>query len=280
MKWLYLLPLFLMTLFIQKPIKDEDPITLCGSMKQWADDPAFQAAHLNPLPYTGQQFIGEKIEFPTPDGQKGYGYLIKAKKKSDKYLFVYQEWWGLNEYIKAESDKFYKDLNEEVNVIAVDLYDGKVAADAQEAGKLMGGVDENRLNNIVKGAMNYAGAKAKIANVGWCFGGSWSLKSALLLGKQNVGSVMYYGMPVRDVAQLKTLHSDVLSLFATEQWISKEVIEDFDAKMKEAGKKLAYRIFPGKHAFANPSNPAYDKENAEVAYGMALDYLKARLKVK
>jgi len=69
----------------------------------------------------------------------------------------------------------------------------------------------------------------------------------LIEGAQNIGVVMYYGMPVRDVEKLKTLNSDVLGLFATEQYISKEIIEDFAAKMKEAGKKLDYKIFEGVH---------------------------------
>jgi carboxymethylenebutenolidase len=140
----------------------------------------------------------------------------------------------------------------------------------------MQGVKEDRLESIVKAGVAFAGSKAKIANVGWCFGGSWSLKSALLGGKQTVGSVMYYGMPVRDVEKLKTLNSDVLGLFATEKYISKEVIEDFALKMKEANKQLEYKIFDGVHGFANPSNPKYDEKLATEAYGMALGYLKKR----
>jgi carboxymethylenebutenolidase len=164
-----------------------------------------------------------------------------------------------------------------VNVLALDMYDGKVTTDPKEAGQIMQGVQEARLQGIVKGGVAFAGSKAKIASVGWCFGGGWSLKSALIEGKQNVGCVMYYGMPVRDVEKLKTLNSDVLGLFATEQYISKEVIEDFAAKMKEAGKKLDYKIFNGVHGFANPSNPKYDQALATEAYGMALSYIKKRL---
>ena len=78
-------------------------------------------------------------------------------------------------------------------MIAIDMYDGKVTSNPQEAGGFMRGTDEKRLETIVLGARDFAGKDAKIANVGWCFGGGWSLKSALLLGKQNVGSIIYYG---------------------------------------------------------------------------------------
>ncbi|HLO79353.1 MAG TPA: dienelactone hydrolase family protein [Chitinophagaceae bacterium] len=248
---------------------------LPDDMAVFASDPAFQALHLSPLKIN-YQAKGAMVKFSTPDGTDASGYLIKSKKKSNKWLFVYQEWWGLNDQIKKEADKFYDDLGGNVNVLALDMYDGKSTADPKEAGQFMQSVKQERLESIVKGGLGLAGKKAKIASVGWCFGGGWSLKSALLEGQQNVGCVMYYGMPVREVEKLKTLNSDVLGLFATEQYITKEIIEDFDAKMKEAGKKLEYKIFPGVHGFANPSNPKYDKALASEAYGMALGYLKKK----
>ena len=259
-----------------------DEITMChtgpSEMIAFLDDPKFVAFHPSPVPFDFDP-LGEMTTFPTSDGKKANGYLIKAKKPSNNWLFVYQEWWGLNDNIKAESDKFYTDLGGNVNVIAIDMYDGKVTSNPQEAGQFMQGVKEARLENIVAGARQLAGTKAKIANVGWCFGGSWSLKSALLNGQQNLGSVIYYGMPVRDVEKLKTLNSDVLGLFATEQYISEAVIKEFAANMETAGKKLTYKIFPAVHGFSNPSNPKYDEAASKEAYGMAIAYLREKFKV-
>lgn len=259
------------------------PMPMCHTtptdgMAAFVDDPNFIALHPVPLPLDYAE-MGSSVSFKTPDGKTAGGYLIKAKKKSNKWLFVYQEWWGLNDYIKRQSDTFYNDLGGTVNVIALDMYDGKVTTDRKEAGELMSGAKEDRLESIVKGAVMMAGKKAKIANVGWCFGGGLSLKSAIWGGKQSVGSVMYYGMPVQDVEKLKTLNTDVLGLFATEEYISKKVIEDFAANMKTAGKSLTYKIFPGVHGFANPSNPKYDEAQTKEAYGMALGYLKKKFGV-
>ncbi|MFZ4543551.1 MAG: hypothetical protein ACOYOA_05845 [Saprospiraceae bacterium] len=87
-------------------------------LRQFAFDPTFQAFHQSPLSfqYNGK---GKMIDFKVADGQNANAYYIKAKKKSDKWLFVYQEWWGLNDYIKKQADIFYQDLGENVNVLAI-----------------------------------------------------------------------------------------------------------------------------------------------------------------
>ena len=242
-----------------------------------ASNQEFVGGHDAPLPYTyaGE---GEMVEFKTPDGKTGKGFEIKSAKPSNKYLLVYQEWWGLNDYIKKEAARFAQEMPG-VNVLAVDLYDGQVATTPEEAGKLMQSIKTDRAQAIVKGAQLYAGPKAQLASVGWCFGGGWSLQSALLGGKQTVGCVMYYGMPEKDVAKLKTLNSDVLGLFAEQdKSISPEVVAQFEKNMAAAGKKVTVKEYPAVHAFANPSNPKYDQALAEDAHQRALAYLKARLK--
>ena len=242
-----------------------------------ATEKDFSGGHDAPLPYayTGE---GQMIEFKTSDGQAGHAFEIKSAKPSNKYLFVIHEWWGLNDYIKKEAATYAQELPG-VNVIALDLYDGQVGTTPEEAGKLMQGVKTERATAIIKGAQQYAGPKAQFASIGWCFGGGWSLQSALLGGKQTVGCVMYYGMPEKDVARLKGLNSDVLGLFADQdKWINPEVVKQFEKDMTTAGKKVTVKEYSADHAFANPSNPKYNKELAADAHQKALTYLKARLK--
>jgi carboxymethylenebutenolidase len=248
-------------------------------MQLMASNKAFQRSHKLPKPYHHvSQAGGEMITFATPDGQQANAFFIKAAKPTNYTLFVFQEWWGLNDHIKREAEHFYTTLGN-VNVLAIDMYDGKVATTREDAGKYMGGANPLRLENIIKGAIAYAGPQAKIATVGWCFGGGLSLKASILAGSQAAACVMYYGMPVKDVDQLKTLNTDVLGLFAgKEQWISPKVVAEFEANMKLAGKGIQTKIFDAEHAFANPSNPAYDKAATEEAWNMAINYFKARLK--
>lgn len=252
-----------------------------GNMAKFTTDENFVASHQIPLAYNHYSLVGgEMITFKTNDVTDGNAYLVKSKTKSNKWLFVYQEWWGLNDHIKKQADILYNEMGGNVNVLAIDMYDGKVATTREDAAKYMQGADEKRLENIVTGALTYVGKKAKVASIGWCFGGGWSLKSAILSKKQAIGSVMYYGMPVQDVEKLKTLNCEVLGLFATEEWISKKIIEEFADNMKTANKSLNYKIFEAAHAFANPSNPKFDEKAATEANAMAVKFLKEKFKLK
>jgi carboxymethylenebutenolidase len=248
-------------------------------MQLLASNKTFIKSHALPKPYHHvSKAGGVMVEFKTPDDQMAKGFYIPADKPTEYTLLVFQEWWGLNDHIKREAEHFYSTLGN-VNVLAVDMYDGKVATTREDAAKYMGGANPARLEAIIKGAIAFAGPKAKIATVGWCFGGSLSLKASILAGKQAAACVMYYGMPVKEVEQLKLLQTDVLGLFAgKEQFITPTVVKEFEANMKTAGKGIQTKIFDAQHAFANPSNPAYDKAATEEAWGLAINYFKARLK--
>jgi carboxymethylenebutenolidase len=260
-----------------------DDITLCHSSATekfalFASNKEFNSAHADPLPYVHQSEAGKMVTFKTPDGKDAGGYLLTAKRKSNNWIFVFQEWWGLNDHIKREAEQLYNDLGN-VNVLAIDMYDGKVTASRDEAGKLMGEFKQERGNAIVSGAVAFAGRSAKIGTVGWCFGGGQALQAALTAGKQAAACVMYYGMPEEDLNRLKTLNCDVLNIWPTQdQWINKSVMDKFDANMKAAGKKLTIKSYDADHAFANPSNPKFNKEFTADAYRHTIEFFKARLK--
>ena len=275
---------FLLSLwnYIQPAQKsEEDKIPVChtpaNDMALLASDPAFQRLHPSPLPFT-YVGAGEMVKFATPDGQSASGFLLKSKKPSNKWLLVYQEWWGLNDNIKKEAEKYYDDLKD-VNVLALDMYDGKVATEPSEAGKLMSSANKDRLASIMKGGIAYAGPNAEFASVGWCFGGMLSLQSALLEGQKAKGCVMYYGRPEQDVEKLKTLDTDVIGFFGTQdKGITPESVKQFEENMQKAGKKVTVKMYDAGHGFANPSNPVYNKEATADSYKLALAYLKNKLK--
>jgi carboxymethylenebutenolidase len=240
-----------------------------------AGTPAFAAMHPNPVVVNPENLLGKMMTFDAADGQKANAYFIPAKKKTKKWLIVIQEWWGLNDNIKLEADKYFGALGD-MNVIAVDMYDGKVAATPDSAMKLMRGANMGRMAAIIQGAIKHAGADASIYTVGWCFGGMWSLQTAILAGPQAKGSVMYYGRPESNIEKLKSIQCDVIGFFGNQdQSPSPALVNEFEKNMKEAGKNLSVNRYEANHGFANPSNPSYNPTATADAYAKAIAFLKA-----
>ncbi|MGB1242198.1 MAG: dienelactone hydrolase family protein [Chitinophagales bacterium] len=261
----------------KKSVTCHDTTMVAKDMKDFAKDEDFKNAHelKGDVPFEGK---GEMKEFPSTDGQKGSAYFLKALDGGSDYLFVIHEWWGLNNHIKQEAERLQANLGGNVNVMALDLYDGKVATTREDAGKYMQATTEERANAIIGGAIQQAGETAKIATIGWCFGGGWSLKSSILAGEQGAGCVIYYGMPLQEAEKLKPLKADVLGIFAEKDaWITPEVVDNFKETAEGVDKKVSIHQFDADHAFANPSSECYDKEAAAKANGLVLDFLKERL---
>ncbi len=279
MKTLITLLLSLMIL----PVVAQEGITVCHTpatekFALFASNKDFNTDHPAPLVYIHESEAGKMITFSTPDGKQANAFYLEAPVKSNKYLLVIHEWWGLNEHIKREAENLFNDLGD-VNVLALDMYDGKVASTPAEAQKYMGGMNTERGKSIVEGALSFAGNDAKFATIGWCFGGGWSLESTLIAGSAAEACVMYYGMPVQDVSRLKTLNAPVLGIFGSkDQWINPDVVETFKKNMKEAGETLTVEMYDANHAFANPSNPEFNEEATADAHAKTIAFLKANLK--
>jgi carboxymethylenebutenolidase len=264
----------------QYPTLDKGEVIECLNMETQqayqleASQAKFANMHLAPVKVNPADLLGSIVPFNAADGKPGQAYFIPAKKKSDKWLIVIQEWWGLNDNIKMEADQYFKDLGD-VNVMAVDMYDGKVAATPDSAMKLMRGADMNRMAALIQGAVKHAGSKASIYSVGWCFGGMWSLQTAIIAGPQAKGSVMYYGRPESNMDKLKSIQCDIIGFFGNlDQSPSPAMVNTFEANMKLAGKNLTAYKYEAGHGFANPSNPSYNAAAKEDSYAKAIAFLK------
>lgn len=263
-----------------------DDVALCHTsatekFAMFASNKNFNREHLNPRVYVHVTMAGGKmITFKTADGSDANAYLLEARTKTNNWIFVFQEWWGLNDNIKRSSEDLFNDLGN-VNVLALDMYDGKVATEAKEAGKYMQEFKQERGNSIVKGALAYVGPAAKVGTVGWCFGGGQSMQAALTAGKQAAACVIYYGMPEDKLDRLKTLNCDVLDIWGTKDgWINAEVAKKFEGNMKLTGKKLTMKSYDADHGFANPSNPLghFNEAAYKDAYKNTMEFFKAKLK--
>jgi len=218
---------------------------------------------------------GKMKSIKVEGGEDANIYLVPSSIESDKYLFIFHEWWGLKDYIKSEADQWSEKLLD-VNVVALDLYDGKVAETETDATNYMQNAKHDRITDIILAAKNWAGDSAEIANLGWSYGGGWSMQSAILLEENAVGCVMFYGIPESDTTILKTLNCRVLGIFAKKDlWVNKKVVNQYESAMKSLDKEFLTYWYDAVHAFANPSNKHYNKEYTDAANVVVQEYLSA-----
>jgi carboxymethylenebutenolidase len=230
-----------------------------------------------------QAVITSRIAYGEVDNKNIHGYLSVPANATGSLpaLIVIHEWWGLNDNIKATSERL---AAEGYVTLAVDLYGEKVAQDPQEAMALMQNLTENSdlaLENLEQ-AYAYLSAAAgapKVGVVGWCLGGRWSLQTALALPDDIDAMVMYYGAVDTDKQRLATLNMPILGLFAgNDPIVPRNTIDLFQSNLRELGKDANIFVYEdSQHAFANPSGLAYDEAAAEDAWNKTLEFFYEHL---
>lgn len=183
------------------------------------------------------------------------GYLAAPEGPGKKPgLVVIQEWWGLNDFVKGKADAFAK---QGYVALAVDLYRGKVTSDPSVAHQLMRGMPEDRAIRDLQAAVAYLRSRPdvdgkRIASIGWCMGGGYSL--ALALAEPTLsGAVIYYGRLVTDPEKIKGLRVPLLGNFGgKDEGIPPATVMDFQARAKAASKSVDFKVYPeAGHGFAS-----------------------------
>ena len=193
-------------------------------------------------------------------------------------VLLVHEWWGLNDQIKSVAAAL---ANEGYLALAVDLYDGNVTDQPDQAKAFMQQVaPEEAIGTLVAWIdwlKSSADSTGKVGTVGWCFGGGWSLNASI--ANPVDATVVYYGRVDQSPDELKALQGPVLGHFATEdQWINKPMVDGFAAAMNSVAKSYEVFWYDANHAFANPTNANYEKGDAKLAWQRTLDFFGEQLK--
>jgi carboxymethylenebutenolidase len=263
------------SLGLSLPVLAEDPPHVHGS-DAGASAPVDQAHPVDPAP---PKPTGKTLSLRLEGGGTAIAYVARPKQAATGGVLVLHEWWGLNDFVKAQADAL---AAEGYLALALDLYSGKVATTPDEAGKLMQGLDAAHAAAVEKAGVAWLKQNLhgkKIATLGWCAGGGQSLLASLGSPTSVSATVMYYGMPVTDVAQLKTLRGPVLGIWAKKDgWITPDKVEAFDKALTEAGVKHSFHSFDADHAFANPTGGRYNPPAAAEADALTRKFLADVLK--
>jgi len=229
--------------------------------------------------------ISERLPYAEVDDELVYGHFVFPADMVDPLpaVIVIHEWWGLNDNIRAMADRL---AGEGYIVLAVDLFGGMSATSPEQARHQMLQVVENpeAARENIRKAYEFVSMTAgapRIGSLGWCFGGGWSLNTAMLLGDDLDAAVIYYGQVTDDEEKLRPITSPILGLFGDlDQGISVGSVQRFEEALQRLRKNHDVHIYPGAdHAFANPTGSAYNAVAAEDAWQKTLEFLDLHLGV-
>ena len=192
-------------------------------------------------------------------------------------LVLIQEWWGVNDNIRAYADRY---ASEGFLTLAVDLYDGSVALNADEASHRMDGLDWNRALDHIEGALAllraHSRSNGRVGVTGFCMGGALTLAAAnQLRGIQ--AAVPFYGIP--GAFDASAVEAPILGHFSSsDTWATPEKIQAIEASLRGFERDVRIVYYEADHAFMNMSRPeVYNASCAANAWAETVSFLRQHL---
>ena len=185
-------------------------------------------------------------------------------------VILIQEWWGINDHIRDIAGRYAK---EGYLCLAPDLYRGKLAKNAEEAGKLMqslaieAGLETIR-ETIAEAKRAYNVQKIGIS--GYCMGGTFALRAACEISELAAAAPFYGDIPEENV--LKQLKVPTLFIAGKrDAWINPEKVNQLIEAARKYSLPAEVVTYDADHAFFNDTRPeVYDAEAAADAWRRVL----------
>jgi len=222
---------------------------------------------------------GQIIDFAA-NGGTSRGYLSKPASGSGPGVIVVQEWWGLDEGIRAIADSLAADG---FVAIAPDMFHGDMTREPDEAGKLMMALNVDQAAKDLRGAAQALKANGasgeRVGAIGFCMGGQLALYAGTV--SPDVGAVVdFYGIHPNVKPDYSRLQGPVLILVGDQDPMSgPEPSGQVEQAIKAAGKQAEMVVYPGAgHAFMRDWDPqAYKEDAAKDAWSRMLSHLRGNL---
>jgi carboxymethylenebutenolidase len=223
----------------------------------------------------------EMVKFPS--GKDTIEGFLAVPEKPGRYpgVIVIHEWWGLNDWVKEQTQKI---AEQGYVALAVDLYRGKTATDPNEAHELMRGLPQDRAVRDMQAAFDYLAARkdvtGRIGSVGWCMGGGYSLQLAIHQPRLAACVVNYGALPT-DPNDIQQIGAPVLGNFGgQDHGITPADVKAFQKSLTALGRYVDIKIYDDAgHAFENPNNQTgYKPADAADAWARTIAFLKKALR--
>ena len=219
--------------------------------------------------------MGQQINIPTTRTRCIGAYLAQPEGKPKGGIVVIQEIFGVTAHIRSMADRF---AGYGYTAIAPAFFDhlesdvelGYDQVGANKGKQLVAELGlERALEDVASAAESIASA-GKIGTVGYCWGGTVALLSAMRLG---LPSVSYYG--ARNLAYLHEVPRAPLMFHFGEKDTS--IPPEAVAKHREALPQMETFTYPANHAFNRDGSAPYDEASAKLAMQRTLAFFEQHL---
>lgn len=184
-------------------------------------------------------------------------------------------WWGLTRSARRRAD-FLSDAG--FTVLAPDLALGEQPETEEEAERVLGEADPNRLASLVLSSADLLAEKAAgpLGVVGVGMGGSLGLWLSVRRPGLVTATVSMYGSQVIDFAGARADYQ--IHLAEQDRFISDDEAVFMEATIGMESLDVTVESYPGtRHGFADPESPAFDPVAADLAWERTRAFLRARL---
>lgn len=213
----------------------------------------------------------ERVTISSSDGNVEGALALPEGEGRAPAVVIIHEWWGVNDQIQSMAQRW---AEEGFVAIAPDLYDGKIAKDADEAGRMMNQLDFGKAVKKIAAAVEHVRSHprstGKVAVTGYCMGGALTFATAVNV-RGLAAVVPYYGLP-GDLDWSK-IDAPIQAHFAQhDDWATVAGAEKIKAAVKVP---MELHVYDAQHAFANDRRPeVYNADAAQQAWGRTVAFIR------
>jgi len=213
----------------------------------------------------------QRVTFPSTAGDAEGVLLLPDGGAKGAGVVLVHEWWGVNQQIQSLAQRW---TDAGFVTILPDLYHGKVAANAEEAGAMMKGLDFGKAVQEIAGAVKHLKSHeqctGQVAVTGYCMGGALTLASAVNI-RGLACTVPFYGWP--GDLDWKQIDASVQAHYAKhDDWAKVELIEKVAAAVTV---EMELFVYDAQHAFCNDRRPeVYNEAAASQSWERAVSFVR------
>ena len=224
----------------------------------------------------------QNVTFASNGGQ-AHGYLARPVSGTGPGVVLIQEWWGLDDHMADVADRL---ASEGFVTLAPDLYGGRVAHDADDAGRLMSELPPEQAARDLAGAVDFLLASpdvtsAQVGVIGFCMGGGFVLELTAQQGDRIGAAVPFYGVGQARPEHYRNITAPIQGHYGEKDaFYPVEQARAQEAQIRaDSQNAVEFFYYPAGHAFLNEKDKlgTYDPQSAKLAWDRSIAFLKANV---